>query len=325
MSDRDRNRATLAASWHAGERAMQRRAGVADDLDGLDVRLFRNNLSAVQQAFYARLSYAVIGSVDAAGSVWATMIEGAPGFLAAHGAFALDVTTPRDSSDPADEGLDDGAAVGLLGIDLDTRRRLRLNGHIERTSPAAFRLHVEQSFGNCPKYIQARSASLPASSVEDHAVVAEELSTLDDEARELIAATDTFFVASYVDREGGERQVDVSHRGGLPGFMRVDAGGTVTVPDFPGNTFYNTLGNFVLNPRAGLWCADFSTGDVLQLTGDVTFGSADCAAFVEAEQCWQFIPRRIIRRRKALRQRWTLVEGGWSPDSLRMGTWQAAD
>lgn len=323
MSDPDR--ATLASTWHTGERAMQRRAGVADDLAGLDVRIFRNNISAVQQAFYARLSYAVIGTVDAAGAVWATMIEGSPGFLAAHGAFAMDVTARRDVSDPANGGLEDGDAIGLLGIDLDTRRRLRLNGHIERTSSETFRLGIEQSFGNCPKYIQARSACPPASTINQPPVVAEELSFLDEEARALIAATDTFFVASYVDREGGERQVDVSHRGGLPGFMRVEANGTLTVPDFPGNKFYNTLGNFALNPRAGLWCADFRTGDVLQLTGDVLFGSPDCDAFVEAEQCWQLVPRRIVRRRKALRQRWTLVEGGWSPDSLDMGTWQTND
>lgn len=302
---------------------MQHRAGVDDALDGLDVRLYRNNLGAVQQAFYARLSYAVIGSVVRDGSVWATMIEGHPGFLAAHGAFALDVTAERDASDPADEGLEQGEAIAMIGIDLATRRRLRLNGHITSRGPGVFRLAIEQSYGNCPKYIQARAASFPAATPERQPVVAESLQTLDQAARELIAASDTFFVASYVDRGGDERQVDVSHRGGLPGFMRVEANGVLTIPEFPGNTFYNTLGNFVLNPRAGLWCADFQTGDVLQMTGDVFLGAHGNASFAEAEQFWQFVPRRIIRRRNALRQRWMLFEDGWSPDSLDMGTWEA--
>ena len=319
----DPNRAKLASTWHAGERAMQHRAGVDDALAGLDVRIFRNNLSPVQQAFYARLSYAVIGSVDRAGDVWATMIEGHPGFLAAHGAFALDVTWDRDTADPADEGLEAGEAVGMLGIDLSMRRRLRLNGHIERQSHGVFRLAIEQSFGNCPKYIQARDASSPSSRGEWQPAIAEPLPALDDPARALIASGDTFFVASYVDREGGERQVDVSHRGGLPGFMRVEANGVITVPEFPGNTFYNTLGNFLLNPCAGLWCADFRTGDVLQMTGDVLLGSHGKASFAEAEQFWQFVPRRIVRRRNALRQRWMLPDDGWSPDSLDMGTWGA--
>jgi predicted pyridoxine 5'-phosphate oxidase superfamily flavin-nucleotide-binding protein len=99
----------------------------------------------VQQAFYARLSYAVVGSVDRSGAPWATMIEGQPGFLAAHGAFALDVTTERDASDPANAGLEDGDAIGLLGIDLSVRRRLRLNGHIQRRSPGGFRLGAPTS------------------------------------------------------------------------------------------------------------------------------------------------------------------------------------
>jgi uncharacterized protein len=319
----DSDRSKLAASWHAGEREMQHRAGVDDALAGLDARIYRNNLSAVQQAFYARLSYAVLGSVDQGGAPWATMIEGNPGFLAAHGVFALDVTLERNASDPADQGLEQGSAIGMIGIDLATRRRLRLNGHIDRWSPGVFRLAIEQSFGNCPKYIQARSASFVPATDDRPPVIAEELASLDEQARAMIASSDTFFVASYVDREGGERQVDVSHRGGLPGFMRVEADGVLTVPEFPGNTFYNTLGNFLLNPRAGLWCADFRSGDVLQMTGDVRFGSHGDATFVLAEQYWQFVPRRIVRRRKALRQRWMLFEDGWSPDSLDMGTWEA--
>ena len=302
---------------------MQHRAGVDDALAGLDVRIYRNNLSPVQQAFYARLSYAVIGSVDTGGAPWATMVEGQPGFLAAHGVFALDVTMDRDASDPADEGLEQGSAVGMIGIDLATRRRLRLNGHIDRWSSGAFRLAIEQSFGNCPKYIQARDASFVSTTNDESSVIAEELPALDEQARAMIASSDTFFVASYVDREGGERQVDVSHRGGLPGFMLVESDGVLTVPEFPGNTFYNTLGNFLLNPRAGLWCADFRSGDVLQMTGDVRLGSHGEATFVQAEQYWQFVPRRIVRRRKALRQRWMLFEDGWSPDSLDMGTWEA--
>lgn len=321
MPDPDRSR--LASSWHAGEREMQRRAGVDETLAGLDVRILRNNLSPVQQAFYARLSYAVLGSVDRDGAPWATMIEGSPGFLAAHGSFALDVTLQRQASDPADEGLEQGNAIGMIGIDLATRRRLRMNGHIARWSPGVFRLAIDQSFGNCPKYIQARDASFVPSTDHRPVVVAEALAALDEQALALIASSDTFFVASYVDREGGERQVDVSHRGGLPGFMRVEADGVLTVPEFPGNTFYNTLGNFLLNPRAGLWCADFRTGDVLQMTGDVRFGSHGEGTFLLAEQYWQFVPRRIVRRRNALRQRWMLFEDGWSPDSLDMGTWEA--
>jgi hypothetical protein len=59
------------------------------------------------------------------------------------------------------------------------------------------------------------------------------------------------------------------------------------------------------------------------MTGDVLLDAHSQATFVEAEQFWQFIPRRIVRRRDALRQRWVLFDDGWSPDSLDMGTWEA--
>ena len=84
----------------------------------------------------------------------------------------------------------------------------------------------------------------------------------------MIAGADTFFVASYVDDAERGRAVDVSHRGGRPGFVRIGADGVLTIPDFSGNRFFNTLGNLIANPKAGLLFVDFETGDELQLTGD---------------------------------------------------------
>ena len=41
------------------------------------------------------------------------------------------------------------------------------------------------------------------------------------------------------------RQVDVSHRGGKAGFVRIGEDGVMTMPDFAGNLFFATLGNFI--------------------------------------------------------------------------------
>ncbi len=65
--------------------------------------------------------------------------------------------------------------------------------------------------------------------------------------------------------------MDVSHRGGKPGFLRVtDEGGqtVVTMPDFRGNFFFNTLGNIAVNPRVGMLVVDYARGDLLQIAGD---------------------------------------------------------
>ncbi len=82
------------------------------------------------------------------------------------------------------------------------------------------------------------------------------LARLDTSAAHLIRNADTFFVASYVNGEDGHRRVDVSHRGGRSGFVRLDADDVLTVPDFAGNLFFNTLGNFLVNPKAGLVFVD---------------------------------------------------------------------
>jgi predicted pyridoxine 5'-phosphate oxidase superfamily flavin-nucleotide-binding protein len=122
----------------------------------------------------------------------------------------------------------------------------------------------------------------------------------------MVEGADTFFVASYVDRDNGERQVDVSHRGGNAGFVRVGADGVLTIPDFAGNRFFNTLGNILVNSKAGLVFVDFETGDMLQMTGnaEVLLDSPDIATFQGAERLWRFTPEKIVLRPDALPLRW---------------------
>jgi uncharacterized protein len=103
--------------------------------------------------------------------------------------------------------------------------------------------------------------------------------------------------------------------------VRIGTDGALTIPDFSGNRFFNTLGNLIANPRAGLLFVDFETGDLLQVTGDaeVILGSPEIAAITGAERLWRFAPRRIVYRADALPLRWTFQPDGWSPQSLRTG------
>lgn len=321
MTHKPFHRRAFAASWHDGERQMQRRAGSDEALADLAPRIYQNHLGPSQAAFVKRLPYVVAGSVDGSGDPWATMLEGSPGFMSPHGVFELLVGAARNGSDPADEGLDDGRAVGLLCIDLAMRRRLRLNGWLRRDDDTRLTVEIEQCFGICHKYIQARQWIAPVPAPGNRLHVQESLPQLDPEAVAMIAGADTVFLSSYVDR-AGVRQVDVSHRGGLPGFVRVESDDVLTMPEFPGNRMYNTLGNFFLNPRAGVTLIDFSSGDMLQLTGEVSLDRAPAdASFPKAEQTWQFVPRKIIRRRRALGSRWQLPADGMSPHSEAMGHW----
>ena len=298
-----------AAPWHEGEIAIQKSLGVAERMEELGNRVIRDHLLQQHQSFYPQLPFVVLGAVDARGAVWATLRAGKPGFLYAPDPFHLRVEVGRDPADPADEGINDGAAVALLGIELATRRRNRLNGAVRESGPDGFTIKVEESYANCPRYIQPRrSTFVPATQAVTAAPAVS--SHLDKRAQEIVAGADTFFVVTYVDRDGGHRQVDVSHRGGPPGFVRIGSDGVLTIPDFSGNRFFNTLGNMVVNPRAGLVFPDFAAGDLLQMTGqaEVILEAPEVAAFGGAERLWRFRPETIVFRTKTLPLRFSLLK-----------------
>lgn len=321
----DTTRAKLPV-WHEGERYLQEKAGMAERMAAVGQRVVRDFMPDQHREFYAQLPFIVLGSVDPAGDAWATFIEGRPGFMTSPSPTVLDIVAHPAAGDPAAAGMADGDPIGLLGIEMHTRRRNRMNGFVSTTA-AGLSVAVDQSFGNCPRYIQLRDISFSREPDTEAGSVAESLASLDNASRETIRQADTFFVASYADREG-RRQVDVSHRGGKAGFVRVDEDGTLTIPDFDGNLFFATLGNIHLNGKAGLLFVDFETGDMLQLTGDaaLVLDSPEIAAFQGAERLWTFKARRIVRRRAALALRWNFRESGWSPNSLMTGDWgQAAD
>ncbi len=318
---------SAASPWHAGERALQQRAGVAERMEQVGRHVLRPYLIEQHRQFYPQLPFVALGAVDAQGDAWATLRAGRPGFLQAPEPTALHIELPRDPADPADAGMDDGQPLALLGIELHTRRRNRLNGRIRRGAGTGFDLVAEQSYGNCPRYIQLRDFSFAREPAVPTAREPVELSGLDARARAMIADADTFFVATYATGADGKRQVDVSHRGGKPGFVRIGADGALTIPDFNGNLFFNTLGNILASGRAGLVFVDFESGDLLQLSGkaELLLDSAETATFEGAERLWRVTPRRVVYRADALPLRWQFREGGWSPFALATGAWPAQE
>lgn len=311
---------TTHSPWHAGERQLQAQAGVAERMASVGAKVIRKEMPDQHRQFYGQLPFILVAAVDADGNPWASVLEGPPGFAQAPSPSLLHLASLPAADDPVQ--LHPGAALGLLGIELHTRRRNRLNGRISTLDAAGFSVVVQQSFGNCPQYIQLRHLqqvplSDPASRPAEHC------QGLDQPAQALIRAADTFFVASYVDLEG-QRSVDVSHRGGQAGFVRVE-GDCLTIPDFAGNLFFNTLGNLLLNPRAGLLFIDFHSGELLHLCGrtEIILDGPLVSAFQGAERLWRFTVERLVRRPAALSLRWQLQ--AYSPNSLLTGNWPQAE
>jgi ferredoxin-NADP reductase/predicted pyridoxine 5'-phosphate oxidase superfamily flavin-nucleotide-binding protein len=302
--------------WHAGEKELQAHVGVAERMEVFGRKVIRSEMPDQHRKFYEQLPFMVYGAVDAQGQPWASLLEGPPGFAHSPQPDLLQFDSLPATDDPAQLG--EGAAIGLLGIELHTRRRNRLNGHLHGITPKGFAVKVDQAFGNCPQYIQLRQfRSVPLADPSTR--MAQHSTELDDVARRMINEADTFFVASYVDVDG-ERSVDVSHRGGQAGFVHLQ-GNRLTIPDFAGNLHFNTLGNLLLNPRAGLLFIDFTTGDVLHLSGrtEIILEGPQVEAFQGAERLWTFHVEHVVRRPAALSLRWRF--DGMSPTSLLTGTW----
>ncbi|WP_144638951.1 pyridoxamine 5'-phosphate oxidase family protein [Bordetella genomosp. 13] len=314
---------TIQPPWHAGELAMQTHAGALAKMDDVGRRFIRDYMPDQHREFFAQVPFMVLGAVAPDGRAWATLRAGQPGFASSPDPRRLDLGISREPADPADAGLDDGQPVGLLGIDLATRRRNRMNGLLRHESGRISHVDVVHSYGNCPRYIHQRAIVFTRDPAEPTDVPPQALAALDQRARTLIARAESFFVASYVDLPDAGRQVDVSHRGGRAGFVRLDDDGGMTIPDFNGNLFFNTLGNFLQNPIAGVTFADFDTGELLQMSGraEVILDSPEIAAFQGAERLWRFLPERILRREQALPMRWDRREDGDSPAALLTGSW----
>lgn len=311
----------IDSAWHAGEVAAQRRYGLAERMAEVGRQVVRDYMPEQHRDFFGLLPMLFLGGLDDAGQPWATALAGAPGFVSSPDVRTLRIGAGLVAGDPLEGLLREGDHVGLLGLQPVTRRRNRANGVITAAGPDGLTVGVLQSFGNCPKYIQAREHS----AVDDQDAPAPQVrrsSALTEQDRALIAAADTLFIASahMAPSAGRGRGVDMSHRGGRAGFVRVE-GDVLTVPDFAGNYFFNTLGNLTLWPRAGLLFIDYATGDMLHLAVDaeVIWEGEEVKAFDGAERLMRFRVREVVRNTAALPLRWAAPV--MSPFLERTGTW----
>lgn len=299
---------TSPGTWpfHAGELAAQLVA-VGEETRGGAIRDW---MPDQHRRFFEALPFVLAGALDERRAPVATALTGAPGFIASPDPHTLRIATAADPADPARAALVAGAPFGLLGIELHTRRRNRANGVVTAADAAGLALAVGQSFGNCPRYIHPRElVAAPAPALA--AAPIEHFTGLDATAAAAIARADTFFVATAARLDDPTGGVDVSHRGGPAGFVRI-SDSTLTIPDYAGNHYFNTLGNLVANPRAALLFIDFARGDLLHLQGsvEIDWHGPAVAALPGAERLWRLHVERGWRRPAGFPLRWTPPPSG---------------
>ncbi|KAK4901697.1 hypothetical protein LTR27_001469 [Elasticomyces elasticus] len=271
-------------SWHEGETAMQRLMKVPD-MDNPTVPALSPQLANHLQI----APLIAIGTLDKQGRPWTTLWGGEKGFARPLGGGIVGFRTAVTGHfDPVVEELvgqdatgevvkeeGEGRIVSGLTIDLETRKRVKMCGRMvagalntrddeitgrnESVAEIQLVLKIEQSLGNCPKYLNRKHVTPTFARPE----LVSDSAKLGGRALQLLAKADLFFVSS-----SGQEDMDTNHRGGPAGFLRATSDATSVIwPEYSGNRLYQTLGNLHSNPLCGICVPDFETGDMLYLTG----------------------------------------------------------
>lgn len=283
----------MAHVFHEGELAVQAKVVQASELDAMrnfHARVIRKAMPDQHRLFYTEVPFMIAASPDKNGRVWTTILSGKRGFIKSPTDTQLIFDTSVNKGDALDGQLDNETPVGMLGIMLKNRRRNRVNGVFVGDTSDSLSVRVTQAYGNCPQYISTRVYERIK---RKQPSVSETRQFIDESMKDWIQNADTFFVGSGHPKQG----FDASHRGGPRGFVSVLNPNMLSWPDYSGNRMFNTLGNLLLDPRAGLLFIDFETGSTLQLTGTVEL------QFGENRRCI-FTVERVVRVQNAINLRW---------------------
>jgi predicted pyridoxine 5'-phosphate oxidase superfamily flavin-nucleotide-binding protein len=295
--------------FHAGEEKMQALAG-EEQIARRNSQFVANRIPNGAIKFVEKQPFVIAASLDANQNIWVSLLAGKPGFAQVETPEVIRLNTDHLESDSDDilwTNLATHPVLGMLFIELSSRKRLKVNGRLS-TEPgtSGFSLQVQECFPLCPRYIQKREVKV---SSDNQYNIQPKLtgSTFTAELQDWIQTADTFFLGSAHDDE----HLDAGHRGGNPGFVQVLDPQTLLIPDYNGNSLFNSLGNFLVNPRAGLLFVNFETGESLQLTGHAELHLAvpePTDSTGGTGRYWQFHLHSWLRQTSIPGLKWTFLE-----------------
>jgi len=267
----------MKSKFHSGEIGVQTRAGVRDIAQKVS-RVISTTLPPNVEYFLEMHEMVIMGSLNSNNRVQASVLTGNPGFIRALDERTISIDAAPIHGDPLTENLKKRYEIGMLAIELATRHRLKVKGKAQILNGIIY-LTVNRAYAQCPKYIQARKAvSIPSE----------------------------IFIASYHEESG----VDVSHRGGNPGFIKVLNENKIVFPDYSGNSMFNTLGNISVNPEVGLLFIDFDNGSAIQIMGEakIIWDVDRVAEFAGAERLVEFEIYGVVHTQSAVPIKWQFLD-----------------
>lgn len=256
----------MAEVYHSGEREIQTIIGEVPIADR-NGAVITDTIIKGAINFIEKQPMAIVSSKNSEGELWTSLLIGNFGFAKVPNPNSIVFNKENICSSEDDifyTNILSHNQIGSLFIELDTRRRFRINGSCS-VNNSQIKVKIKEAYPNCPKYIQRRIILLPEYFKKAISTRVDGFELTNSEVK-WIEKADTFFVGST----SNESKLDASHRGGNPNFVTVLNDGTLKIPDYSGNSLYNTFGNIVQNPNTGLVFIDFEKGETLQLTGKAT-------------------------------------------------------
>lgn len=298
----------MSEVFHKGELAVQKMAGQSDMARRVG-RMISPEIMGAAIPFIEQQTTAYLGSVDQHGRLWASLLVGERGFVEVAHQGGIIIHEPLIHSTDSDifyQNITHHPQVGVLFLEPEHRRRYRVNGALRKAGDQLL-LNVKEAFGNCPKYIQASTLSLPGERLPLQTQI-HTGKTLSEDLQAWVAQADTFVLAT----RSAAGKVDTSHRGGRPGFVEILPDGRLRIPDYPGNSLFQTLGNIYENPNTGLLFVNFEKGETLQLSGqgELAFdqtSEADLSRSGETGRFWLFRTEQWILTQQQHKVDWAFL------------------
>ena len=280
-----------------GQQALQKITG-EEEIAVRRIPMLREELHPKSVRFIEDQIFAFLGSEDAIGDLWLSLLVGERGFINIPSLHEIRIDLSRlltTREDIFHKNIKTNPTVGLLFHEAIRRSRYRAWGMATEVE-GHLSFAIRMGYPSCPRHIQKEEIELSESAESTPPAKHEDGTALGQFEKDWITNAHTFFITTQT--ENGD--IESSHRGGDPGFVEILEDGKLRVPDYFGNSIYSTLGNIYVNPKAALLFVDYEKGETLQVTGTAALqfdqnSESDYYKSGETGRFWTFEAKRWIR------------------------------
>ncbi|WP_121626815.1 pyridoxamine 5'-phosphate oxidase family protein [Poseidonibacter antarcticus] len=245
--------------FHEGEYHIQEIMGVRKSSDTLS-SMIKDNIPPIASKFLKDLNFCIITISTKKDDLFTYTVYNHNNFIEIVNQSQISINLENHSYIPKEFYNIKNINIGMIGLNFEKAMRIRINGKGKIKSNKLY-LSIDEIYSNCPKHIKRRVLQEDTKILENQTI--QKGRKLNEEIINIISNIDTFFIATSHKEKG----LDVSHKGGNKGFLKVLETNQLAFKDVPGNNLYNTIGNIYTNPNINIFFIDFKNYDTYHIKG----------------------------------------------------------